>query len=200
MDGFEGEISPQEYARLSSLMYLPQTERDEAVAKLGYRIDSQDEDRALFTKGGKSVIAFRGTDIKSLKRGWRDVLTDVAMVFGQGEKTPRFRANEAFVIGAIQRGHKDLTLTGHSLGGAGAVALGREFGTKTVAFNPAFGAPAVAKSIVHRVIERRKLPQLEIHTTWTDPVSFGVMGSLTGRVVRHKKKFGLPSHAIEQFT
>lgn len=192
----------RKYAQISKLMYLPQTLRDEEADRLGYRIEGQDEDRALLVpkdSSGEAVIGFRGTDTKTLKRTWRDVLTDVAVVFGKAEKTPRFVKSEEFLQSALQKGYKNIALTGHSLGGSQAVALGREYGAKTVAFNPAFGIPAIAKSAVQRIVERRKLPQLQLHTTWGDPISFGVMGSLTGKVVRHKRKAGLPAHAIENF-
>ena len=64
-------MDAKEGAELSRIAYLPQYERSDAAGRLGYSIDSQDEDRVLFSKDGQGVLAFRGTDLKRPKNAWR---------------------------------------------------------------------------------------------------------------------------------
>lgn len=195
------KMESKQYAQLSKVMYLPQTEREEAASKLGYTLQSQDEDRALFVNDqNQAVIGFRGTDLKDNQRAWRDVLTDTAVLFGKGQQTPRLIANERFLQDALaSKQYDSVSLTGHSLGGLGAVALGRDYGLQTHAYSPAFGIPEVARSVKDRIIERRKHPNLNLYTTWLDPISKGVMYSLTGKVHAQKRKHGLSSHTIENY-
>ena len=190
------------YARISDIMYLPKEQRDESALQLGYDVVKQDDDRALFVskETGTAVVGFRGTDLKKNSRMWRDVATDTAVLLGKADKTPRLIANERFLQDVIHtKQYKDIKLTGHSLGGLGATKLGQEYGLETHAYNPAFGIPEIAKSWKDRIVQRKKNTNLKLYTTWGDPISFGVMASLTGKVYTQKKKEGIPRHALVNF-
>lgn len=188
------------YALLSDIAYKPMSDRDQEAQKHGYRVVKQDDDRVYFESDTHPpVIAFRGTDLKSKSRMWRDIYTDTAVLFGKFEKSPRAIGNEAFVQDILQTKKTAPILTGHSLGGLGASIISKEYGLKGKVYNPAFGIPEVAKSFRERILEQRRIPQLEIYTTGKDPISMGAMFSLTGKVYKKKPKAGISSHALQQF-
>jgi hypothetical protein len=82
------------------------------------------------------VVAIRGTDFSNVN----DVLTDVAIVGGVVTWTPRYSVIKNIVSKAIQKyGRKNITLTGHSLGGKLAIEAGNEFGLPVYVFNAATG-------------------------------------------------------------
>lgn len=186
----------KELANLARIAYLPRQQRQEEAQKFGYNVEDQDDDRVLLTKENRAVISLRGTDLKKGKRGIRDLLTDSAVVFGQAEKTPRYIANEQFLRKTIEKGYNP-EVVGHSLGGHGAVVLGKEYGVKATAFNPAWSIPDVVKSYRDRFLSNRKYKNIEINTTYTDPISIGSSLSVTGKVKRRKAK-GDP-HSLANF-
>lgn len=192
----------QDKAVLARLAYLSPSERQAEAQRLGYTIESQDADRVLLSNPeGQAVISVRGTDLKNPKNVVRDVATDVAILFGKGEKTPRYMATQKLFEEAIQSGkYKNIEAVGHSLGGHQAIHLGKTYGIKTHAFNPAFSLPDVARSFIDRLAVRQKHKNINIYTTATDPISVASMLSLTANVRRHKPlKHGLSSHSLEQF-
>lgn len=191
------------YAEISKLMYDTPEERARKAETMGYTIDTQDEDRALFVpkdgEGRKAVIGFRGTDLTKDKRAWRDVLTDASLAFGVGKKTPRFLASEQFLIHAKDKGYKDTVLVGHSMGGSQSVQLAKLYGNEAHVYNPSFGIPSIVSSFKDRIFEGRKHGHIKINTTWSDPISIGSFLSVTGKVKRFKAKPHLPGHAIDNF-
>ena len=86
---------------------------------------------ATYTKGGETVVAFRGTTGNA-----GDVAADLKL--GTGMNTSHFGQAEDYIDGMIATG--DLTLTGHSLGGAMAQVVGNRRNVKFATFN----APGVA--------------------------------------------------------
>lgn len=189
------------HADLANITYLEPSERISAAQALGYDVDYQDADRALFfnPKTAKAVLAFRGTDLKRKKNAIRDIMTDTAILFGKGEKTPRYMESERVLAQAIgSKKYSSIETTGHSLGGHQALYLGKEYGIPSRAFNPAFTIKEVATSVRDRLIGMRR-PNLQIFTTAIDPVSFGAAASLTGKVYRVKRKRGYDPHALEHF-
>jgi hypothetical protein len=85
---------------------------------------------AAFTKAGETVVAFRGTHTKV------DVGADLQL--GTGWNTAHFAAAEEFT--SEFAGAADLTLTGHSLGGAIAQIVGNRQSKPFATYN----APGVA--------------------------------------------------------
>lgn len=186
----------KELAHLAKIAYLPKQQRQTEAERLGFSITDQDDDRVLLTKDNRAVISLRGTDLKQGKRGVRDLLTDTAIVFGSAEKTPRYIANEQFLVKAMEKGLRP-EVVGHSLGGHGAVVLGKDYGVKATAFNPAFGIKEIATSFRDRVTNR-KHKNVTIHTTTTDPISMGASFSLTGNVRRKRATKDNP-HSLSNF-
>ena len=188
-------------AKIANLAYLSPEQRAKEAESLGFTIEKQDADRVLLADPqGNAVVALRGTQFKH-KNMLRDVATDVAILFGKGERTPRYKASERFLEEAKASGkYNKIETVGHSLGAHQALHLGKTYGVETHAFNPAFSLPDVARSVVDRVVVRKKLPHINIYTTGTDPISIASMASLTHNVKRHKAKKGhVSSHALEQF-
>ncbi len=85
---------------------------------------------AVFTRGSETVIAFRGTNTA------QDVLPDLQL--GVGMNTNYYSAAQEFA--AAYSGASDVSLTGHSLGGAIAQVVGNRGQFKFATFN----APGVA--------------------------------------------------------
>lgn len=188
-------------AKIANLAYLSPQERAKEAEKLGYTIDKQDADRVLLADPqGNAFVAIRGTQFKP-KNAIRDLATDVAILFGKGEKTPRYKASERFFEDAKMSGkYNKIEAVGHSLGAHQALHLGKTYGAETHAFNPAFSLPDVARSVVDRFVVRKKMPHIQIYTTGTDPISIASLASLTHNVKRHKATKGhVSSHALEQF-
>lgn len=86
---------------------------------------------AAFVKGRETVLAFRGTTASA-----SDVLSDLKL--GCGMNTNHFSAAEEFAVGYL--GTENLSLCGHSLGGAIAQIVGNRRMMKFATFN----APGVA--------------------------------------------------------
>lgn len=84
-----------------------------------------------YTRGGETVVAFRGTTASA-----GDVAADLKL--GVGMNTSHFSQGEAFMDGF--RKATDLTVCGHSLGGAIAQIVGNRRQIKFATFN----APGVA--------------------------------------------------------
>lgn len=189
------------YAKLAGIAYLSPEERIAEAGKLGYRVESQDPDRALLVnEQGKGVITIRGTAPTEKGKALRDLATDTAILFGQGEKTPRYIATDLFLQNAMQKGVKDITAVGHSLGGHQALYLGKKYNIPVKAYNPAFSFPDIARSAVERLQWGKRNPNIQIYTTGTDPISIGSLLNVSQNVKRVKPtKPWLSSHALEQF-
>lgn len=191
----------QTEAKLARIAYLSPEERKQEAMKLGYTVENQDADRALLVKDGKAVITIRGTTPKEKSNALRDLATDTAILFGQAEKTPRYIATDMFLQNAMNKGYSDISAVGHSLGAHQALYLGKKYGVKTTAFNPAFSFKDIAKSVGERItLGGKKYKNIEIYTTGTDPISFGSLLNISQDVKRIKPtKPWLSSHALEQF-
>lgn len=187
-------------ANLAKITYEPMEKRNEEAQKFGFRVVEQDRDRVLYANDeGRAVIGLRGTDIKNPKNAVRDILTDIAIFFGKEGNTPRFETNRRFAERAIGSGKfKSIESVGHSLGAVGSADLGKRYGIKSYGFNPAFMIPQVAQSIKDRIRTfGKKQSNIIIHSTYADPISFGV-GASSGKVFRHKTKAD-NAHSIRNF-
>ncbi len=185
-------------AHLSYIARLPIQEREAAAAPLGYRIESQDEDRALFkNESGHAVMAFRGTDLEHRNRRWRDVMADAAVLVGKAQKSPRYMASERAYADAVRQ-HGRVDVVGHSLGGHQALHLAREYGARATVFNPATSIPDVARGVRDWIVGRRA-PDATSYITHRDPISIATMARLAGKVVVRPVKPGESAHALKNF-
>lgn len=83
---------------------------------------------------GEVVIGVRGTDVKNIN----DLLTDLAIVGGVSNFTPRQAVVNNIVQYAINKYGKDkVVLSGHSLGGKLSVNAANKFGIKAYIYNAA---------------------------------------------------------------
>ena len=168
-------MDAKEGAELSRIAYLPQHERADAAGRLGYSIDSQDDDRVLFSKDGQGVLAFRGTDLKRPKNAWRDLLTDAAVLVGKAERTPRYLASEDAYTRAVQsKKYKSVKAVGHSLGGHQAIHIAKTFGAEAHAYNPAASIPDIARGIRDKIFGS-PAKRATSYITSQDPISIGTI-------------------------
>lgn len=141
MSGYD-EVTMQEFAKLS----------DGAYGKKdvdGYEIDHElsNSNRTVYHKDGKAVVSFRGTDLSGSKNRWKDLGTDALLAFGLQDLSTRFQNAKKTTDQAISKYGKDnVSLTGHSLGGAQALYVHQKTGVDTHAFNPAVSPIDVRRS------------------------------------------------------
>lgn len=123
-------------AKLSKASYNPSIKDVD-----GWKRDDQlsNENRAVYTKDGKARLAFTGTNFKK-PRWYEDVGADLLLGLGLQDKSSRFRnAKKTAELAKQKYGAKNLSLTGHSLGGSQAMAVSRATGLKGTGFNTGAG-------------------------------------------------------------
>jgi hypothetical protein len=102
-------------------------ERDDSLSNKNY---------TTYTKGGKSVIAYRGTDLKNPKTRWDDLGTDLLLTIGLADSASRFKNAKKVADRAVQKyGENNVNLVGHSLGGSQSAWVSRKTGLKGTGFN-----------------------------------------------------------------
>lgn len=95
-------------------------------------MELSNENRVVYHKDGKAKVAFRGTNPTNLK----DLGTDVLVGLGLQDKSSRMKNALKTTNLAIKKYGKDnVSLTGHSLGGAQAAYVSRKAGVKATGFN-----------------------------------------------------------------
>lgn len=130
----------RELAKLARASYEDVETARQLGAQHDYDILDDDSDTSgrrhhtVFRRGDETVLAFRGTDVKRSKA--RDLLTDAKLALGI---TPKELKEAARVAAQVREKHGDVTLIGHSLGGARALHAGKQHGLKSVTFNPYIG-------------------------------------------------------------
>lgn len=82
---------------------------------------------AAFTKNGETVFAFKGTS------GGRDVMADIKLATGMN--TYQYSSAREFVVNTVNHQRVNVSLCGHSLGGAIAQIIGNRMGLPFVTFN-----------------------------------------------------------------
>lgn len=140
------------FALLADAAYKPKKERKAFLVENGlkgftYSRMSTDE-VAIFNKGKKHFVVFRGTELnRGAETALKDLGSDVLVGLGAINASSRYADGQEVIEALLQadeKGVKDIVLVGHSLGGTIATALGKEYEMEVHAFNPgAFLGPVV---------------------------------------------------------
>lgn len=135
---------------------------------LKYKIDpelSTGEGLVLRTPNNKTLVAYRGTDLRNLQ----DLTSDFKIFTGSGDRTDIQTRQLTNQINRIKTKYGELPdhITGYSKGGAQALDIARKFNIDSTTFNPFIGKRLMSKGIPDKGTHN-------ILRTTTDPVSFGL--------------------------
>jgi hypothetical protein len=171
-----------ELARMSAAVYDPMPSVT-GWGLMGFRPASGDFDgfqAAVFIRGSEIVVAFRGT------AQCEDAAVDLAL--GVGMNPIRFAAGERF---ARQfEGRRNVTVTGHSLGGAMAQVAANRLGFVLASFN----APGVAVFASRNLAPDNPLEAIaSVHATTVRTI--GMVGSV---VLQPKQAWSDVRHAFRR--
>jgi hypothetical protein len=104
-------------------------------------------DRTVYSREGKAVVAFRGTNLSGTTDRWRDLGADALIALGLQDLSHRFRDAKKTTKYAMDKyGDDNVTLVGHSLGGSQALHVHTKLGIDTHAFNPGISLVDVRRS------------------------------------------------------
>lgn len=146
-------------------------------------------DHAVFTKGGKAKIAYRGTDVKNK----RDLGTDALIALGLQDRSSRMkRAVRTADLVSAKYGKENVSLTGHSLGGSQSQYVSRKRGMSATGFNAAM-SPLDA-------IRKRTYSKFHSISTSNDPIS--MITHFKARRIGKKttvKQRGFNPHALSNY-
>ena len=112
----------RKFKKLSKLAYQKRID-DSELQGTDYQLDptlSTDEHKVFYNPTQKHVtIAYRGTELKDKGSQWKDLKSNVTIMFGKEKHNRRFKeANEHFKKVYAKYGDNfDIHTTGHSLGG-----------------------------------------------------------------------------------
>jgi hypothetical protein len=191
------------YALLSHLTYLNNTEARKKLQKLdelkGWQINtdlSTREEKVFVNENkGQVVIGFRGS------RNIKDWTTsDVHIAVGKVGNDDRFQKSlRVYKKVKNKYKNKEISLTGHSLGGAVAFYVGRQTGSRSVNFNPGL-------SPLKHFSEGNFEGKHYVFRTISDPVSLGYYrfkDVSNVKILNLNPKEGMgkiqDTHALEQF-
>lgn len=135
------EFSPLFQAKLAKAAY--EVNKKDFLTKYlppNFTVDRQlsNQDRTVFVSGvtGKVFVAFRGTNPLNIK----DLQADASITLGFEEADERFMVSLFITRMVIDKyGIENVSVTGHSLGGAQAMYVNAKLGVRSFAFNPGFG-------------------------------------------------------------
>ena len=168
----------------------------------GYTLDTElsNENHVVIERpDGSAIVAYRGTDPTNPY----DLMSDVLILGGAYKDAvdlqgTRFNLADQYYRDATTK-YPDVNVTGHSLGGSMAVAIGSLYGAKSVVFNPGASPFEMAG--------RTELPQHNAKIYKTDALDLVSMSErLYSNVIEVPMKesstipfFGLQSHDIKHF-
>lgn len=193
-------------AFVSGLVYLTREEQEVGIASQGLTIipELTDDHRTTFfhSETGKVILAFRGTRLSS----WADLAADLAIIVGVLSLTARYHASCKAAKRAIgEYGLDNVTVTGHSLGGALALAINRRLGTEAHAFNPGAGPCQLLSGIFQSVLIKlapesrtsKRAKRSTIHSTMFDPLSIMALVGPDNKVYMRPNRLNV--HSIDNF-
>lgn len=191
-------MDAQELARFSQAAYdpyNPDNQFDDWV--IDRRLSDANKTVYSHVYGPEAVIAYRGTDWHNLS----DVVADGFIAAGDTMLSGRFmRAENTAKRAALLYGKDNLTLTGHSLGGAEALFVSRRLGITASAFNPGAAFADIRQGLVDSFFSkffRHSKTKASIYTTGRDPISIGSVFGPEKHFVKKPKSWNV--HEIGNF-
>jgi hypothetical protein len=183
MDWHKGDPDLMADAALSSDAYNKTAKHKDELYGWERDVSLSGPDHAVYHKDGKAKIAYRGTEAPTLKgvgkdflravglrhksnkleTNFKDLAADALLAVGLQDKSNRFK-RAVRTAGHVKRKYGDVSVTGHSLGGAQAAYVSRAAGVK----GTGFGA---AMSPVDSHLRRRTYSNFHSVSTFNDPVS-----------------------------
>ena len=166
-------------AVLSESAYRAPAAREAMLRSVGYETDPDFEASKRYfvaksSSSAKAVLVFRGTIITD----WADLHSDYMIVRQRHAASPDFTKALILVRALIQKyGKRNVTVTGHSLGGTKAIYVASIMGVPCVVFNPGWSPYSVFRSRAPEPacpppVQR---PRIRIHTVLGDHLSNNVM-------------------------
>lgn len=129
------------YAAMSSDVYGDERSIEKFPSDFGYNLETGPKEITSnglaysvykHSESGEIVVAFRGTNNES-----KDWVSNVDNFFGMDLTQSQYDLAEAAMIGILIKYGKNVTVTGHSLGGGLATSVANRFGLKAFSFNGA---------------------------------------------------------------
>ena len=201
-------LSREQYARLAKGSYGSQPIE-------GFDIDRElsNQNRTVYTKDGKAIISYRGTDVKNPWNRWKDLGTDALIALGLQDEGSRFKNAEKYAKDTIQKyGAGNVELTGHSLGGSQALYVSDKLGLPAKAFNPGVSPltiekkPGFGKELIGDVVNyvspqpgTKTESKAKVYTTGVDPISGSILFDRKGYDVELVKPKSWNVHGITNF-
>jgi hypothetical protein len=160
MDWHKGDPDLMADAALSHDAYETTAKHKDELHGWERDITMSGPDHTVYHKGGKAKIAYRGTNPSNFK----DLAADGLLAVGLQDKSNRFKRAVRTARQVKEKYGGDVSVTGHSLGGAQAAHVSRAVGVK----GTGFGA---AMSPVDSHLRRRTYSNFHSVSTFNDPVS-----------------------------
>ena len=109
----------------------------------GYKVEKAINEGILVSKDGRGRLFFRGSNLRKLS----DLLTDFKIYSGKISDTKHYKNLKNLADEAVQRfGKENVTVAGHSLGGAMSYKVGQELDLPSLSLNPLI-APKVVSTL-----------------------------------------------------
>lgn len=151
--GTTRDIDPESrlHAKAASLVY----DTEGKPIPEGYDFDRVSAETGILrdSKNKRAIVGVRGTD------NFDDALTDMDVMIGNIRNTDRYKRSKQEVSETVQRLRDDgydVSLSGHSLGGALAHHLSDELGLQAHIFNPLFqseNTPMNSNVVAHMTVD-----------------------------------------------
>lgn len=169
MDWHKGDIDLIADAALAQDAYDPKGKHKDELHGWERDVSLSGPDHTVYHKAGKAKVAYRGTRPSNFK----DLAADALLAVGLQDKSNRFK-RAVRTAERVKQKYGDVSVTGHSLGGAQAAYVSRAVGVK----GTGFGA---AMSPVDSHLRRRTYSKFHSISTFNDPIS-SITHHHTGRI------------------
>lgn len=203
------------FAQSASDAYLELDSRPEEIGEYLLVKDMSDKRHSVYFNPveRKAHLAIRGTSTKGDIDSLGNIGTDIALMFGHGDRTLRMaeadkKMNQIKIAFNLKNKPESITASGHSLGGFITAELVGRHNVEGHAYNPGSTFRDTYKNIACRFSFseqcRNRRNNLVVHTVQGDPLSMGFHHSDGMGFKQHKKyksKYPgmLGAHKMENF-